>query len=93
METALILSQTFFYFVFSIMLIITGVFFSIATYHLVSIAKELEAISRDFRNLTDETQEGIRHIIERLSKLPILSFLLKRQKSRGVETKKGGGKK
>lgn len=78
METTLILSQIIFYFVASVAIMAIGIFFSVAMYHLVRITKELRVITHDFHNLTDGAGERISDIIERLSRLPILSFLLKR---------------
>jgi len=79
MENALILSQTIFYFAVSAVVIIVGVLFSIITYHLTVIAQELEAITRDVHDLSDEAHERIRDIVDRLSELPVLSFFLKRR--------------
>jgi L-lactate permease len=80
MESAFILSQTIFYSVASLAIIAIGIFFAIMMYHLVKITKELEVITHDFHNLTDEARGRINDIVERLSELPLLSFLLKRKK-------------
>lgn len=90
METALILSQTIFYFAVSLAIIVIAIFLSMGMYYLVLIAKELKAITQDLHNLTDEAQERIRDIIERLSELPILSYFLKRRRKQGHSE---GGKK
>ncbi len=81
METALILSQTIFYFTVSIALILSGVLLSMAMFHLVRITKELEKMTKEFHDMTAEAQERIRDIIDRLSDLPILSFFLKQKRS------------
>lgn len=81
MQTALILSQIIFYFTVSIALILSGVLLSMAMYHLMRIAKELEKMTRDFHEMTAEAQEKIRDLIDRLSDLPILSFFLKQKRS------------
>ncbi len=82
METALIIAQTVFYSVFSLAIIVVGILLAIATYHLVNIVRELEAISRNLHNMSDEAQEKIKDIIEKLSVLPILSFLIKKAKTK-----------
>ncbi len=46
-------------------------------YYFVHIIKGLQAIIHDFHDLTDGARERISDIIERLARLPILSFLLK----------------
>ncbi len=78
METVLIVSQIFFYFSVSLAIVVIGVLCIITLFHLVRITKELERISRDFRNASGDVLERIRDIVEMLSELPILSFLLKR---------------
>jgi len=90
MEAALMLSQTVFYLVVSAAIMILGILFCVATYHLIKIVKELEAISKNFRDMSDEAQERIRDIIERLAGLPILSFFLRNRGVRsGTDKKKG----
>ncbi len=90
MEIALMLSQTVFYLVVSAAIIILGILFGVATYHLIRITKELEAISINFRDMSDEAQERIRDVIERLAELPVLSFFLRNRGTAGVEPKKKG---
>ena len=82
MELALIISQTIFYSIVSLAIIAMAILFSIIAYHLARLSKELEAITSDIRNFTDDTQKRISDIIERLSELPILSFFLKSRKKR-----------
>jgi len=81
METILMIAQTVFYLVSSLAIIVVGILLAIATYHLVNIVRELEAISRNLHNMSDEAQERLKDIIEKLSVLPILSFLIKKTKS------------
>jgi len=88
METTLIFSEIFFNLVVSMAIIVVGTLFSLMVYHLVSITKELKAITHDFHNFTDETQESIRDVIERLRELPILSFFLKQKRIDVGKTKK-----
>ncbi|MDO8504327.1 MAG: hypothetical protein Q7S36_00540 [Candidatus Liptonbacteria bacterium] len=89
METALILSQTLFYFVVSTAIMVLGVLFAIVIYHLINIAKELEKISNDFHDISGEAKERLREIIERLSELPILSYFLKRPRYPEKPQRKG----
>ena len=87
MESALILSQTIFYSVVSLSIIAIVIFLVIGMYHLVQITKELEKITTDFHNLTDDARERIDDIINRLSQLPIFSFLLTKRKNNHKKTK------
>ena len=89
METTLIVSQIIFYSVTSLAIILIGILFSIEMYHLICMTKELKTIVRDFHNLTNETQERIKDIAERLSNLPILSFLFKKKREHIKKDKKG----
>ena len=79
MSSAFILSQTIFYFVASGAIIFVVIFFSIEMYHLIQITKELEKITNNIHNLTDDTRNKINDIVERLSELPMLSFLLRQK--------------
>jgi flagellar motor component MotA len=88
MENILIISQIIFYSVFSLAIIVLGFLMAVVTYHLVNIVKELEKISRDLHEASGEAKEKINDIIERLSSLPILSFLLNKTKTK-EEPQKG----
>lgn len=88
METALMISQIIFYSVFSLAIIIIGFLLAITTYHLVNIVKELEAISKNLHDASDEAKDKIKDIVERLSDLPFLSFLLKKRKTKKGPTPK-----
>ena len=77
METALILSQTIFYSVVSLSILILGILLIVVVYHLVKITKELQEVARNIHTATDEAGERIHDILDRLSGLPILSFILK----------------
>ena len=89
MEATLIFSQILFNFVVSMAIIVVGALFSLMIYHLISITKELKAITHDFHNFTDETRENINDIVERLRELPILSFFLKRRYANISKVKRG----
>ena len=91
MNTALIFSETVFYLTVSIAIIVVGVLFSILTYHLIRISKELEKLSHNLNHASSEAIDRINDIIDRLSELPILSYFLKRapqESSRSRKTKK-----
>lgn len=94
MESALILSETVFYFTASAAIIAIGVLCAIIAHHLLRIARELEALSLNFHEVSSEVGERIRDIVNRLSDLPILSYFLKRHlatddgKGRGKASKK-----
>ena len=92
MEIVLMLSQIIFYLVVSAAIMILGIIVGVATYHLIRIAKELEAISRNFRDMSDDADVKIREIIERLAELPILSFFLRNRGGMSNEHKKKGRK-
>lgn len=79
MEQILIYSQTAFYLTFSLAIIILGLLFAIVAYHLIRITQHLNKISENLDNASEEITENIKDIIERLSSLPILSFLMKRK--------------
>jgi hypothetical protein len=87
MENILIISQIIFYLTFSLAIIVLGFLTAIIAYHLVNIVKKLEIISEELHDASGEATEKIKDIIERLSSLPFLSFLLNK-KTKG-EAKKG----
>ena len=87
MENILTISQIIFYSVFSLAIIVLGFLTAIVAYHLLNIVKELEIISKDLHDASGEAKEKIKDIIERLSSLPVLSFLLNKKKTR-EESKK-----
>jgi len=80
MENILIISQIIFYSVFSLAIIVLGFLMAVIAYHLVNIVKELEVISRELHDASGEAKEKIKDIVERLSSLPVLSFLLNKTK-------------
>jgi len=82
MENILTISQIIFYSVFSLAIIVLGFLTAIISYHLVNIVKELEAISKELHDASGEAKEKIKDIIEKLSSLPILSFLLNKKKTK-----------
>ncbi len=81
METALILSQIFFYFFITVTIIVVGVFLSIIAYRLIELTKEVKALTEDAAN-------GVQDFIERIAELPILSFLLRRKRTQTRSTRK-----
>ena len=85
MENALIISQTIFYFTISIVVITLGVLATVVTYHLIKITKALEEMSRNIHNASSDAIERIKDLIERLSILPILSFFLKKSRSKKTQ--------
>lgn len=92
MLIALIFAQTVFYLTISLAIIIIGVLCAIVTYHFIQIAKELEGLSKNLHNASGEALDRISSIIDRLAKLPVLSYFLK-QEPRGEEPKKKGRRK
>jgi len=75
--TALILAQTLFYLTVSLAIIVLGVLLGIATYHFIAIAKNLRKLSADLDKASDDVRKNVEEIMERLSTLPLFSFLLK----------------
>src|SRR5882672_3222002 len=82
---ALIIAQTIFYFTVSAAIIVLGALCAIVAYYLIRITKELEAMSRDWHDASDEARERINDIIDRLSDLPILSYFLRKEPRRSHE--------
>ncbi len=89
MEGALIISQTIFYFVVSIAIIVIGILSGIVVYHLVCITKELKKVAENFHEASDEAAERVRELIDRLSGLPFLSFLFREKGGYGSRRKAG----
>jgi hypothetical protein len=87
MENALMVSQIIFYSVFSLAIVVLGYLMVVIAYRLVNIFRELEAISRDLHDASGEAKEKIKEILEKLSSLPVLSFLLNKTKTRGEASK------
>lgn len=87
----LIFSQTLFYFVASIAIIVLGVLLAISTYNLIYITKHLRNISDRLDDATEEIRTRIEEIVEKLSSLPILSYFLKKERKYKNDThnKKG----
>ncbi len=92
MENALILGQTIFYFAVSIAVIAIGILIFLVIYHFMRMIQELEKISRNIRETSDEVKEDIRDVVENLSGLPILSYFLKKR-SATHRAKKSSSKK
>jgi len=88
MENILIISQIIFYSVFSLAIIVLGFLMAVVAYHLVHIVKELEEISKELHDASGEAKEKIKEIVERLSSLPVLSFLLNKTKEQSKKRPK-----
>jgi len=78
MENALIISQILFNVIVSLAIIALGISLGIAAYHLMCIAKKLHSISENVANISQETEEQIKEILEKLANLPILSLFMKK---------------
>lgn len=74
----LIFSQTVFYLVSSITVILIGVLVCIATLHLIAIAKHLHRLSSNLEGTSKEVEKTVGHIIDVLAELPVMSFLFKK---------------
>ena len=83
----LILSQTIFYISASLAIIILGILFAITTYHIICIARHLNKIANNIDEATDTMKENIKEIIEKLSVLPIISYLFNKKRSGKSENK------
>ncbi len=81
METALIFSQTLFYLVISVAIIVLGVLCSIVVLNLVKITRELERISRNVQNTSATITKQIEDAMEKLSGLPFLSYFFKKREA------------
>lgn len=75
--TALIFAQTLFYFTISLAIIALAILLGIITYHFIAIAKHLRKLSADLDQASDDVRKNIEEIMDRLSDLPLFSFLLK----------------
>lgn len=78
----LILSQTIFYFVISVVVVLFGVLLCVITWHMIAIAKHLHRLSNNLESVSQEVQETINGIIDVLAGLPIMSFLFKKSHSK-----------
>ncbi len=90
--TALVLSQTLFYFTVSFAIIALGILAGMIAYHLVKITKELRRITDNLGGASDELRDSLSDLIERLSSLPILSMFLNDRGDRAGHYKKGRSK-
>ncbi|MBI2591217.1 MAG: hypothetical protein HYW34_00890 [Candidatus Brennerbacteria bacterium] len=82
MESALIFSQTVFYFIFSLLAVIVGVLLVIFIYYLLSLTRNLRDISKNLRDASEKT-------INAFYKIPIISLFLGKKNK---EYKKGRNK-
>lgn len=87
MENALIVSQIIFYSVFSLAIVVIGFLMAVIAYRLVKIIKELEIISKNIHDTSDEVRERVKDVLEKLSSLPILSSLLNKTKTKEKDPK------
>lgn len=78
MQTALMVSQILFYFVFSLTIIVLGVLLSITAFQVIKIVKELQKISKNFETTTQKIGSQIEDVITNLRNIPFLSFFLKK---------------
>ena len=85
----LIIAQTIFYLTVSLAIIVLGVLAAMVTYYLIKIAKNVNKISENLDQASDEIKANVKEIIDRLSRLPILSFLLNKENNRTNLSKKG----
>lgn len=86
---ALILAQTLFYFVASLAIIVFAVLLGMAAYYLIQIARQVQNLSENLNQASDEIKENIQEIFDNLSRIPLLSFLFKEKKGGQRKLKKG----
>jgi uncharacterized membrane protein len=84
---ALIIAQTLYYFLASLVIVVLGVLVTIIAYHLIYITKHLRHISDNLDDTSDELKVRVEEVIERLSSLPILSYFLRRDRSHTFHNK------
>lgn len=75
--TALIFTQTLFYSTVSLAIIALAILLGIIAYHFIAITKHLRKLSADLDQASDDVRKNIEEIMDRLSELPLFSFLLK----------------
>lgn len=74
-------SQTLFYLVASIAIIIFGVLLVCCGYYLLQIIKNMMQISNNLNTASDDIREAINSVIEKILSLPIISLFAKRKKA------------
>ena len=87
--TALILAQTIFYFTASLAIIVFGVLLGIMAYYFIQIARQVQNLSENLNQASDEIKENIKEIFDNLSRIPLLSFLFREKKEEHRKIKKG----
>lgn len=87
--SALILAQTIFYLVASLAIVIFGVLLGMVAYYFVQIARQMQNLSENLNQASDEIKENIGEIFDNLSRIPFLSFLFKENKDEQRKLKKG----
>ncbi len=78
METTLIFSEIVYYLTISIVVITLGAFCAAILFYFLKMVQELEGLSHNLKSASSEVGERINDIIERLSALPVFSYLLKK---------------
>gem|GEM_PF-6084156 len=89
--SALILAQTLYYFAASLAIIIFGALLGMMAYYLIQIARQMQNLSENLNQASDEIKENIGEIFDNLSRIPLLSFLFKENKDEQRKLKKGRG--
>ncbi len=78
----LVFAQTVFYLTFSLLIIVFLISGASVSYYLINIAKNLNKLSNDLTQTSQEVRENITEIMKQLSSLPFLSFFLKKWKEK-----------
>lgn len=87
----LIFAQTVFYLTSSLLIVVLLISAVMVSYYIVHIARNLNKLSNDLSQASEEVKENVKEIMERLSRLPFLSLLLKKSDTKTV-LKKGRNK-
>jgi len=84
--TTLVFSQILFYIAVSLVIIALGIMIGLVVYRIIKIVKSLEKVSENIEIVSEDLQENIGYILEKLSVLPIFSMFFKRREPK-VKTK------
>ena len=85
-------SQTLFYFVSSIVIIVVGVLLTMAIYHVLNIVKSADALSKKIGAASDEIKNLAIYLIEKIASIPVISSFFS-EKSKSAKENKEHGKK
>ncbi|MEK7627081.1 MAG: hypothetical protein AAB397_00665 [Patescibacteria group bacterium] len=85
----LAISQTVFYIVAALAMIILGALFLAAAYYLISIASHIKKISKNIGQISEDAKEGLEKTIGNLSSLPFVSFFFKKASAKKDAHQKG----